>query len=477
MTKKKETPIKSMLWSILGRYLPSLIQIVSTIIIARLVTPAEFGEVALITVFIQIANLLISSGFAEALIFKGNNTNTLYSSVFFLNIFISIFLYALLFLFSSTIAEFYSIERLELLTKVVGLNIIVYSFTYIHRVLYMINQDFKTPAMVVLLSSFIGSITGIILAYNNYGVWALVCQTLLINIVQLLLFWKINHWKPNLVFSKTEIMEIIPYSSKILFNNIVQVLYDNVYTLVIGKVFSSKVLGYYNRMQTLVFFTTTNFMYAIESVFYPMLCKKKEDINHIKESYEILMRISTFIAFPILVILISLGKFIIIILLSEKWLGSLQILKLISIAYLFIPIIYMNNSFLKIINKPNVLFYTGVVKKIIGMLILFLTINYDIEFVMYGIILYSVIDSIISMVVIHLLMKVSVFKQVYFMLNNIILNTILFFVLTYVSSFMTGAFMKVLISLIVGVMVYITIPVFLKMKEFQIFNKIILKKR
>jgi len=472
MFKKKESSMKSMIWSIFGRYLPKLIQIVSTIVIARLVTPQEFGEVALITVFIQIASLLIASGFAEALIYRVKNSNTLYSSVFYLNILLSVLLYGVLYLASNNIATFYEINRLEILSKVVGINIILYSFTYIQRVFYVIDGNFKTPAIVVLISAFIGSLTGVFLAYNGYGVWALVYQTLLINLIQLILFWKISSWRPDFVFSTKELKLIIPYSSKILFNNIIQVFYDNLYTLVIGKMFSSKTLGFYNRMQTLVFFTTTNFMYAIESVFYPILCKSKDDINKIKESYEVLLRISTFIAFPILVILISLSKPIIIILLTTKWLGSLQILKLISVAYLFIPVIYINNSFLKIINKPDVLLYTSFLKKGIGVLILIVTINYSFEIVMYGVILYSFIDFIISVLVTQIFIEISVRKQLRFILNNFILNIGLLFILNYTSSFFTNIYLKVFVSITVGMFFYLGTPILLKLKEFSIFKSI-----
>ena len=477
MSKENYSSINSVLWSIIGRYLPSLVQIISTIVIARLITPQDFGEVALITVFIQISSLLITSGFAEALIFRVKNSNVLYSSVFYFNISIALFLYCILYLLSNNIANFYDISRLEILSKVVGLNMIINSFTYIQRVFFMLEGNFKTPAIIILISSLFGSITGVSLAFNGYGVWALVYQTLLINLIQLILFWKISNWKPEFVFSIKELKIIIPYSFKILSNNIIQVFYDNVYTLVIGKMFSSKTLGYYNRMQTLVYFTTTNFMYAIETVFYPILCRSKDNTTKIKDSYELLLRTSTFIAFPILVILISLGEPIIIILLSKKWIGSLQILQLISIAYLFIPVIYINNSFLKILNRPDVLLKTGFLKKGIGILILIITANYSIETVMYGIIIYSFIDFIISVLVTQSLMMISVKKQLGFIFNNFILNILLLLFLNYISSYFDNIYLKVFVSVVIGGVFYLVIPILLKLKEFKIFKSIFKRKR
>ena len=472
---KKESSTKSVLWSLLGRYFPSMIQIISTIIIARLITPEEFAEVAIISVFIHIASLLTTAGFAEALIFRVNNTNSLYSSVFYFNLLISLILYVALFLFSDQIAFFYEISRLEILSKVVGINILLFPLTYIHRVLYMLDNNFKTPAFIAFISSLFGSITGVALALYNFGVWALVWQTLLINLITLILYWKLSRWKPDFVFSFKELKTIMPYSLKIFYNNMVQVLYDNIYTLVIGKVYSAKILGYYNRMQTIVYFTTTNFLFAIESVFFPLLCKKKDDIVHIKNSYELLFRVITFVAFPILVILISLGEPIIILLLTEKWIGSLQILQLLSISFLFLPVAYLNNSFLKIIDKASVLFYSGLIKKIIGIIILFITINFSIEYVLYGVILYSIIDAVISMCITNYLLKINIIKQVYFLLNNIILNILLFLILTYVSSFFDNIFLKITLSIAIGIFIYFLITFLLRLKEYQILKSLFKK--
>ena len=472
---KKESATKSVFWSLLGRYFPNILQLISTIIIARLITPEEFGEVAIISVFIHIASLLTTAGFAEALIFRVNNTNSLYSSVFYFNLLISLILYVALFLFSDQIAFFYEISRLEILSKVVGVNILLYPLTYIHRVLYMLDQNFKTPAFIAFISSLFGSITGIVLAFYNFGVWALVWQTLLINLITLILYWKLSRWKPDFVFSFKELKTIMPYSLKIFYNNMVQVLYDNIYTLVIGKIYSAKTLGYYNRMQTIVYFTTTNFLFAIESVFFPLLCKKKDDIVHIKNSYELLFRVITFVAFPILVILISLGEPIILMLLTKKWIGSLQILQLLSISFLFLPITYLNNSFLKILDKTSVLFYSGLFKKLIGVIILYITINFSIEYVLYGIILYSIIDAIISMCITHYLLKINIIKQFYFLLNNIILNIFLFLILTYVSSFFDNIFLKVTLSIIVGLFTYVLLNFLLRLKEYQILKSLIIR--
>lgn len=470
----KNTHLKTTIWSLFGRYLPNLIQIASTLLIARLILPSDFGEIAIITTFTQIASLVVSSGFYEALIYKSKNSQRLYSTVFFSNILIAFLLYILLFLFSSAIADFYSIPRLGVLTKIVSLNIVIYAFSYIQRTIYTIKLDFKTPALISLVASIVGSGIGLLMAFNHYEVWAVVCQTLLINLLQSVLFWKLSAWRPRLTFSYGELKTILPYSSKILLNNFVSVFYDNIYSLVLGKAFSSKILGYYNRMQTVVFFTTTNFMYAVESVFFPTLCGRKNNADYMVTSYETLLRLSTFLTFPILIVMIALGKPIILILLTEKWLGALEILKLVSFAYLFLPIIYINNSFLKIANKPNVLFYTNIIRKIIGVFILFLTIPYNITTVCYGMILYYFTDAFISMICTHIFIKINIFRQVRFILSNVVLNTVFFFVIKYISSLFSSDFMKIFSGIAIAGLSYLLLSMLCRSKEYGLLKKYVM---
>lgn len=473
MTQNSQ-PIKySVLWSLFERYFPSIVQIASTLLIARLLDPSEFGEVALVTVFIQIASLLIASGFAEALIFRVKNSDVLYSTVFYINIIFAFILYTVLYLFSNKIASFYGISSLELLSKVVGINIILYSLTYIQRVFYSLAQNFRTPALIIFISTILGSTIGIILAYNNFGVWALVYQTLLINLIQVILFWYLSSWKPILAFSYLEIKSILPFSIKILINNIVQVFYENLYTLVIGKAFSSTILGFYNRMQTILYFSTTNLMYAIESVYYPKLCIRKNDKIHLIQSYEIISRLTSYFGFPILIVMIVLGAPIITIILTKNWLGGLIILKLLSVAYLFVPITYLNNSFLKIANKTSLLFYSNIFRKILGIFIIFISIKYSINAVLFGIILYNAIDAIISMIITQLAIGISIIKQFSFMINNIFLNISLFFLLYYVSNYINNNIIKIIISLTFGGFFYLLVPLLLNFKEAVIIKKII----
>ena len=466
----------TLLWSTFERYIPNLLQITSTLIIARLVNPSEFGEVALVTVFTQIASLLIASGFAEALMFRVKNSNLLLSSVFYSNIFFAIILYLLMFCFSNFIAKFYGIARLDFLLRVIGINIFLYSLTYIHRVLYSLAQDFKTPGLIVFSSTLFGCILGVLLAYNHFGVLSLVYQTLTINFFQVILFWSFSKWRPLFSFSYVELKLILPFSLKILINNLLQTFYDNLYTLIIGKAFSSLILGYFNRIQTILYFTTTNLMYAAESVYYPKLCKQRVEKDFmIEQAYEKIIRVALYFAFPVLIVLFVHGDKIILLLLSDKWLGSLFILKYLSIAFLFVPITYLNNSFLKIENKASLLFYSNVFKKVIGIIVIIISMNFKIEGVLIGIVIYNCFDAFISMLITQRVIGINMIKQIGFMRNVFFLN-LCFFLVLYSSDYLVSNFLlRFSVSLISGIFFYLLVPFLFKFKESIILKNMLTK--
>lgn len=467
---------KSALWSIFQRYIPSLIHIIATLVISRMILPSDFGEVALVMTFYQISILIISSGFAEGLMFNARNTDSLYSSVFFFNILVALLLYFILFIASGKIAEFYNIPRLSILTKVVSINMLLYGFSYVHRTRLQIEMKFGQMALISLISSTIGSAIGIVMGYLGFNVWSIVMLTLTMNFIEMILIWVVSKWVPKFTFSWKEFKKILPYSIRIFLNSSVQVIYDNIYSLVIGKFYNSKSLGYFNRMQTVVYYTTTNFMYAIELVFFPLLCKRKEDRLEIFNSYEKLMRVSTLLTFPILVCLIVLGRPIIILVLTEKWVGGTNVLQLLSTAFLLIPIIYINTLYLKITDNTKVLFYTSIIKKIVGVIALVLSLPYGITGVCCGVIIYNLFDACLSIYCTSKYIGVLICEQLKYLTNNIITNMIIASFLYFLISLFDSPLAVVGMSFFMIPLIIFSILNIFKTKEYylvlQIFNSL-----
>lgn len=465
--------VKSVFWNMMNRYLPSIIQIISTILISRHIFPDDFGAVALVTTFAQIIQIIVSSGFSQALIYKVHNSDILYSTVFWINLIISVFFYLVFFALSGFLESFYQIPNLAILIKVVGLNIVIYGFSYIQITLYTIRIDFKTQALVTLIATIISCTVAIVLVNNGFGIWSIVLQTLGINFIQAALLWCFSSWRPIFKFSVKDLIEILPYSVKIFVNDLIQSIYDNIHSLVLGKVFPVENLGYYNRMNSIVGYSTTNFMYAISSVFIPILCAKKEDDVQAKDSFSKILSLSLFIAIPLLVILLVYAEPIIVVVLTEKWMGGVPFLQILCVAFLFVPFIYVSNSFLKIRNKPGVLMYTGIIKKIVGVVVLFITIRYNIIWVCWGLVFCYIVDALICLFCNKQYLGIGISSQLKTALNAILLNALFAGVLYLMGLLIDNYVLRIICGMLAGTAVYLLVPLVFKFKEFVLLKSLI----
>lgn len=235
----------------------------------------------------------------------------------------------------------------------------------------------------------------------------------------------------------------------------------------IGKSLGSRSLGLFNRMQTVAYFTTTNFMYSLESVFFPILCKDKNNSVYLYDSYARLLRLSSLFATFVLVLLFVISKELVILVLSETWSDGIPVLKYVLLAFLFVPISYINNSFLKIFNKPQVLLYGNIIKKIIGILILCLSVpTKDLKIICYGFIFYYALDSMISMIITKYIIKINLVSQMKYLLCNYITAVVCMCIGSYIPTFNIPIF-DLIIKTVFVIVFYAVIQFGLKPVEFK----------
>ncbi len=447
------------------RYVPVVLQIVSTLIVTRMILPSDFAEVALISAIIELLTLVIASGLSDGLIYKNKNSELLYSTVFFTSIGVAVVLYSLIVVCAGQLSDFYGIPRLRILIPVAGLNMVCYALSYIHRTIYTINLNFKTPAKITFISTIIGCTIGLTMAFNDFGVWAIVLQTLTINASQSVLFWIKNKWHPIWAFSWKELKSIFPFSVRVFLNNLIQSVYDNIYTLLLGKYQPAKALGYYNRMQSVVYFTTTNLSYSLQNVYYPILSRIKDDVDELRNKYLQISRLITYVAFPILVILIGCGRDIILLILTKNWVGGADVLRLLCIAFLFTPLIYINNSYMKLLNQTKVMFYAGVCRKLIGISILLVTIATNMTNILYGIILTFFVEWMITSLCIQKYLNINVFEQTINILPTIIVNSLVVALIIFINNEFHTIYIRLLLCIISATSLYVLWPFVLKTKE------------
>ncbi|MCK9163806.1 MAG: lipopolysaccharide biosynthesis protein, partial [Bacteroidales bacterium] len=388
----KQKTITGVAWSALERFSVQIVQFVVQIIIARLLFPSDYGMISMLAIFMALAQTFTDGGFGNALIQKKDRTNTDYSTVFYFNVSVGVLLSILFFLCSGLISEFYNMPELKPIIQVMSVNLIILSFQIIQKTILTIRIDFKTQAKASLIGVIIGGILGIVMAYKGYGAWSLVAQFTTINIIQTLLFWYFVRWKPQREFSKTSFKRLFNFGSKILGANLLQTIYLNLYTLVIGKQYSATTLGYYSRADQFAQFPSSNITGILWRVTYPIMSEIQDDNQKLKKIYREYIKLSAFIVFPLMVGLVALSEPFIIFILTEKWRGIVPILQIISFYYMLYPLNAISQNLMQVKGRSDLFFRLEIIKKIIGIALLFISLPLGIYYVCSSLIVYAIIN-------------------------------------------------------------------------------------
>ena len=333
----KQQTIKGVIWSSIERFSVQGIQFLIMIIMARLLSPNDYGLIGMLTVFISIAQSLIDSGFSQALIRKQNRTETDNSTVFYFNIGVGICIYLLFYLIAPLISQFYNTPELTAIMRVISLGIIFNSLAVVQRALLTIQINFKTQAKASLIAAIASGIIGITMAYKGFGVWSIVMLQLVNLSLNTILLWSFTGWHPTSKFSKDSFCELFAFGSKLLASGILDTLYRNIYLIAIGKLFTASRLGYYTRAQQFSDFPSSNLTGVLQRVTYPILCKIQDDTERLAQAYRKFLRISAFLIFPLMVGLSAVSEPFILLLLKEQWHFAAVILQIISFASMWYP--------------------------------------------------------------------------------------------------------------------------------------------
>lgn len=469
----KQQATNSVLWSAIERFSVQGIQFLLSIIIARLLLPTDYGLIAMLSIFMAIAQTFIDSGFANALIQKKNRTETDYSTAFFFNIVISVVLYFLLYLSSPAIADFYHQEELNAITRIVGISLIINSFGIVQQAKLTIALNFKRQAIASLTAVIISGIIGVGMAYHGYGAWALVWQSLLNNFLRVALLWFFSKWVPLFCFSNESFRTLFSFGSKILLSSLLHTIYTNLYTLIIGKKFSAGELGYYNRAFTLAQFPSTNLTNVIVRAVYPIQCRLQDDDEQLRSMFLKYMRMACYLIFPVMIGFCALAEPLVRLLLTDKWLPAVPLLQILCIAYMWDPIMKINHNMLNVKGRSDYFLYAEVLKKIVAFSILFLTIPFGVKIMCTGLILYAFADIIIITYYTRKLTGISLLLQIKELMPVVLLSFSMGGVVYLTTLFLENVWIQVLLGLLVGVFYYVALSFIFDIKEIKILTSLI----
>ena len=382
------------MWSGIDRFSTQGIQFVFSILIARLLLPEDYGVVAMLNIFLAISQTFIDSGFGTALIRKPNRTETDFSTVFYFNIVVGLFFYALLWVASPYIAAFYNIPLLEDITKVVALNLVFSSLSGVQSARLSIAIDFKTKAKISVITILFSGGVGLWMAYRGYGVWALVVQGLFSSFLRTILLYVFVRWRPGRTFSWESFREMFSFGSKLLASGLLDTAYNNVYTLVVGKVFSSYTLGVYSRADGLAQYPSSNITTVLQGVTFPVLSSIQNEPERMAKAYKSFLRLSAFIVFPLMVGLAAVSDPFIRLVLTDKWEGAIYLLQIVCFSMMWYPIHAINLNLLQVKGRSDFFLKLEIIKKMQGVIILCATIPLGIVAMCYG----RIIGSLLSLV-------------------------------------------------------------------------------
>jgi O-antigen/teichoic acid export membrane protein len=434
----QEKTFKGIIWSFVDNFASQGVEFIVGIILARILTPHEFGLIGMLTVFIAISQTFIDSGFTNALIRKNNCTQKDYSTVFFFNISVSLFLYFILFASSESIGSFFKEPQLGILLKVLGLCLVFGSISMIQKTILTKEINFKQQTKISLFSSVTSGIIGILMALNGYGVWSLVGKALISLILSSILFWISSKWRPSFIFSKSSFKELFGFGSKLLISGLIDTVYNNIYYLIIGKYFSTKELGLYTRADQFKNIFSQNITSVIQRVSFPTLSLIKEDSGRLMESYQKLLRSTMFITFSLMFSMAAMSKSMIFTLVGEKWLPAAPYLELLCFVGIFYPLNSLNLNILNVKGRSDLFLRLEIIKKIIFIPVIVIGAFFGIKALILGMIFNSLLAYFINSYYSGRLIGYPVFRQINDIKPSFLIGMAVGILLYTESSFISG---------------------------------------
>lgn len=392
----KRKAVKGISWNFMEKAGIRIIKFVLGVILARLLTPKDFGLIGMIGVFFAIAQTFVDSGFGMAYVQKKDANEKDANTIFYTNLTISIFLYAILWFTAPYIAKFYDQVELINITRVLGLVVIINSFNVIQVAFVKRNIDFKRKTKVTLIATLVAGATGILSALNGLGVWSLVIQQLTNRVLATIGLWVTSKWVPSLSFSKESFKSLFSYGSWLLASSIISKIFENIYILAIGKFFPAAQVGYFTKSRQFQKLATKEFLNTINSVAFPIFSKMQDNKDKLANSMQKFLSYTLFIILPVIVTLFLIAKSFIVLLLTEKWAPMIPYFQILLLIGFFMPYKVINFQILKALGRSDRSFKLSLIFN--GLRLINIAINYQtgVLYIIIGEVVISFISIFVS---------------------------------------------------------------------------------
>jgi teichuronic acid exporter len=388
--------IRGAFWSAVERLGPQLIQFIVSIVLARLLMPEQFGLIGMLSIFMALGYTMMNSGFGSALVQKQDATEVHYNSVFYLNIFLSLLVVGALCIAAPWIAKFYGEPMLSSLTQVLSLNFILNALGLIQSTLLFKRLDFKTLSKASLLANFGSGVVGIGMALAGYGIWSLVAQNVSATLLNTILLWIFNSWRPKRIFSLLALSRLFAFGSRLLASGILDALFNNLYSVVIGKLFLPAELGYYTRAYTVQQLPAETVGRIAGRVTFPLFAEIQDDVARVKNGCRKVLRAISLVHFPLMIGLLVCAKPLVLTLFTDKWSPAVPYLQLLCIVGLFSPLLMANQNVILAKGHSDLYFWLELTRKVLIVILIAFTWRWGIEAIIEGQIVVSILAYILN---------------------------------------------------------------------------------
>lgn len=436
------------------------VQFILGLILARLLFPVEYGLVGMLAIFLSLFEMLTDSGFGTAIIQKKNPSDLDYSTVFWFNFIFSLFLYLFLFFLAPVIASFFNEEKLVSILRVLGLSSILNSFGSIQGKYLNKNLQFKSLSRVYFISSTGASFIAVIFAFLGYGVWALVIKTLSASMMLNLGWWIVSSWKPRFKFSIASFKQLFQFGSKILGTGIIEVIFNNLYSLVIGRFFSAPELGFFTRARQFTELPDKTIRSTSVNILFSGLSHIQDDDTRLINAYKRVISVLSFVLFPIYAILGVIAFPMIKVLLTDKWLycvGYIQVLCLIALTF---PFESINSNLLYIKGKSSIILLLTFIRRFIFIILIFLLVRLGIIALVWGLVIDAFIITSLNIYFATRVISYRLIDQFKDVLPVLIISVLTLIIMLISDYFLGNPYLKLFIIPSLGISFYLLLGYF-----------------
>jgi O-antigen/teichoic acid export membrane protein len=463
----KEKAINGVLWNATGSFTLIVSEFFIGIILARLLTPKEFGIIGTITIVLAISEVFVNGGFSQAIIRKQNCTQKDYSTAFFFNLIVGVIFFLILFFIAKPIGQFFNSPELKPMIQVLGFGLIINSFALIQQSILTKRIDFRLQTKISLIASIFSGTIAIVLASTGFGVWSLVIKSLLYNILTVIMLWIWNKWRPHLIFSLDSFKELFGFGSKLLLSGLIGTILNNINTIVIAKLFTPLMLGYFTRAEQFERLFSVRITSIANSVGYPVLATIQDDKVRLKKVFRDMFQNTIFIIVIIMAGLAATAKPLIVILIGNQWLPSVELVRLMCIVGVIAPLFSMNLNICNIVGRSDLYLKIQLTTQLLSIINVFLGYFIGLKALVFGIALNSFVGYLIVTFETNKILKYPFKEQLKDILPSYILAIIMGTAVYFVGYFSNLSYIKtLLIQIIFGIAIVIVIGQIFKLKEY-----------